>query len=432
MYTFEIGACAQPAAIEEIASPRPIPRVVYWIGLSSLLADISSEAVASALPVFLFSVLQLSPLETGFLDGLYQGGAALVRVVAGYIADRRRHNRAVAFLGYALSVASRVGLMLSVSFGMLLALLSLLLDRIGKGIRTAPRDAIIAGHTPPESLGAAFGVHRSMDAAGALIGPLLGAALLWWFPFRFDWLFGVSLFFGIAGLVVFGTRVLEPVRPTVDPSLVGDARQAASLSFRTVLRMLLGCAPFVHLTLLAVVLSTFTISDGLVYLSLQREVGFNEKFVPLMFGFTALIFLLAAVPFGRLADRVGLVPLFLAGYGALAFVYLWFAFGPHQSPWLVGTIVGVMGLHYAATDGVLAATAVRSLDPRIRTTGLAMLATAVGLTRIASSSLYGWVWQRNGQHTAVLVFSVGMTCCCVAACVILQVSRGARSLELAK
>jgi len=391
-----------------------IPAVVYWIGLSSLLADISAESVASALPVFLYSILQLSPLQVGFLDGLYQGGAALVRVAAAYVADRRRDNRGVAFLGYALSALSRIGFLFSGSAGLLLAMVSLCMDRVGKGIRTAPRDALIAGHSRPEQLGAAFGVHRAMDAVGAFVGPLLGAAILWWLPFGFDWLFAASLVFGVAGLVVFRAQVTEPRAPaTVEADAVNEAVPGPW-------RLIRADKAFLRLTVLAAFLAMFTISDGLVYLSMQRASGIDERLLPMMFAVTALFFLATAAPIGRLADRVGPFLVFLGGYVLLAGLYLWLAFAGVMGRPSVAAIVCLLGVHYAATDGVLAATATRSLDARVRATGLAVLATAVGLTRIGSSSVYGWVWERAGQSAAIMTYALGMSGCCAIALLVLR------------
>jgi sugar phosphate permease len=224
MYSFQIGSRAPAHGRSERAA---VPRIVYWVGLSSLLADISAESVASALPVFLFTVLQLSPLAVGFLDGLYQGGAALVSVVAAYFADRRRNNRGIALLGYALSAVSRLGLIASGSLGLLVAMVSLCIDRVGKGIRTAPRDAIIAGHTPPAAMGAAFGVHRALDAVGAFVGPLVGAALLWLMPGRFEGLFWASFVFGVVGVLVFRARATEPRVAPTQPNVAPPRRACA-------------------------------------------------------------------------------------------------------------------------------------------------------------------------------------------------------------
>ncbi len=119
------------------AARSATPRVVYWIGLTSMLTDISTEMIASTLPVFMFSILNLSPLQVGFMDGLYQGAAAIVRVAAGYIADARQSNRLIAFLGYLLSFIARIGFLFASMGGMLVVLGGLLADRIGKGIRSA-------------------------------------------------------------------------------------------------------------------------------------------------------------------------------------------------------------------------------------------------------------------------------------------------------
>jgi MFS family permease len=423
VYSFEIGARSRgrsPPPDDGPVGGAPVPRVVYWIGLSSLLADISAESVSSVLPVFLFSVLQLSALQVGFLDGLYQGGAALVRVLAALVADRRLANRAIATAGYALSVLSRLGLLLSGSLGLLAAVVSLCIDRFGKGIRTAPRDSLIAGHTPRNQIGASFGVHRSMDAVGAFLGPLIGAAILWLLPFRFDWLFAVSFAFGLAGLIVFRLTVTEPRPDTIADNAVPAARPG-------VLRMLWANASFKRLTLLAVVLSIFTVSDGLVYLWIQRDAGIDERYVPLMFAATALAFIATARPIGRLADRIrsGPASLFLVGYAVLAFIYLWLAFGALSSWLTIPVILVLLGVHYAATDGVLAAAAVHSLDPRARTTGLAVLTTAIGLTRIGSSSLFGWVWEYGGSQLAMKIFSFGALGCCLLALIVLRaISKG--------
>ncbi len=401
-----------------------LPRVVWWIGLSSLLADVSAESVASALPVFLLAVLQLSPLEVGVLDGVYQGGAALVRVAAGAVADRRHANHRVALLGYGLSVLSRVGFLLAGAAGLLLALASLCMDRIGKGIRTAPRDALIAGHVPRAQLGAAFGLHRAMDAGGALAGPLLGAALLAW-PAGGGYigLFAASALAGAAGWLVFRARVPEAPRLDAEGQALPLPLQQP-LPLRHLVARLVADRPFVALCALSLLLSAFTVSDGLLYLTLQQGVGLDGKFVPLMFAGTAAVFLATASPLGRMADRHGPVPLFVAGYAGLAALYALLALW-QRPPAAVGWgVVAALGLHYAATDGVLAAAAARTLDPRVRTTGLATLATAVGLTRLGASALYGALWQAGGPGLARGVFATGLAACCAVGIGVLAWRRG--------
>ncbi len=409
MYQIE---SARAAANADHSAQARVPPVVYWIGLTSLLTDIATEMIASTLPVFMFSVLLLSPLQVGFLDGLYQGGAALIRVWAGYLADKRQNNKGVALLGYLLSVIARVGLLLSVSAGMLLAALSLFADRIGKGIRSAPRDALIAGHTPKEALGAAFGIHRSMDAFGAMIGPLLAAGLLWWRPQGFNLIFGLSIGFGILGLFVLWRFVTEPALPLSEDS--GSTPHApVTLSFADAVRALWAQRSFMRLLVFAAVLSLFTISDGLVFVALQKKIGFSDQFVPLLFVGTAFVFLATAPFIGSRAARFGYEKTFIFGYLLLAIAYVWFALGALSTlPEMIAFVI-LFGLHYAATDGVLAALAVQRLPVAVRTTGLAAITTATGLTRIASSSGFGWLWQSYGQTAAALVFAAGMALCLI-------------------
>lgn len=427
---------ARQALGSRAVSSTATPRVIYWIGLTSMLTDISSEMIASILPVFMFSVLNLAPLQVGFIDGIYQGAAAVVRVAAGYLADARQNNRVVAFAGYFLSALARIGFLLSGVAGMLVLMLSLLADRLGKGVRTAPRDALIAGHVLPALRAQAFGVHRTMDAVGAFAGPLLAAGILWLRPEGYVLLFGVSLGFAVLGLIAFWWNVPEPARAEVtagmerelatmaaSPTIQHDGSKPdkpRSLGFVESISALYRVTPFMQLLVLAVVLSLFTISDGLMYVSLQRKLGLEEQSVPLMFVATAFVFLLTAMPIGRLAGRIGCAPVLLIGYGMLTLAYLWFAFGfgvagesstGAASMLQLGVLVAILGVHYAATDGVMAALAVSYLPVEIRTTGLAALTTAIGLTRIGSSTLYGWTWQTYAQSTAAIVFALGMALC---------------------
>ena len=158
-----------------------VGRNVFFLGLTSLLTDISSEMVTATLPLYLLLVLGLPPLQFGLLDGINQGASALVRIASGLIADRWRRAKEVATAGYAFSAICRIGLLLVGRSGLGLSGV-VLLDRIGKGIRTAPRDAMIAASAPSEKLATAFGVHRAMDTAGAMLGPLIAAGLLFLAP----------------------------------------------------------------------------------------------------------------------------------------------------------------------------------------------------------------------------------------------------------
>ncbi|MYS09312.1 MFS transporter, partial [Streptomyces sp. SID6041] len=170
---------------------RRVPGTVLALGAVSLVTDVSSEMVTAVLPLYLVLGLGLSPLQFGLLDGLSTGATALVRLLGGATADRGGRHKAVGGIGYALSACSRLGLLLAGgATGWIAAALAA--DRLGKGVRTAPRDALITLHSPPEHLGRAFGTHRAMDTTGALLGPPAAFALLWATADAYDAVFAVS------------------------------------------------------------------------------------------------------------------------------------------------------------------------------------------------------------------------------------------------
>ena len=194
------SAAAQPIAVDRPAEPR-VSRNVLGLGLTSLFTDISSEMVSAVLPLYFISILRMTPLQFGVVDGLYQGVSALVRLAGGLAADRSRRYKEVAALGYGLSAFCKLGLLAAGGLWTLLAAL-MVVDRTGKGIRTAPRDALISLSSRPEQLGTAFGVHRAMDTAGAMIGPIIAFALLSLAPMAFDAVFVTSFCFALIGLGV--------------------------------------------------------------------------------------------------------------------------------------------------------------------------------------------------------------------------------------
>ncbi|MBI1889824.1 MAG: MFS transporter [Burkholderiales bacterium] len=369
---------------------------VYLLGLTSLLTDISSEMVASVLPVYLLTVLRLSPFEFGLIDGLYNGAVAVVRLAAGYLSDLTRRHKAIAFIGYLLSAISRCGLFIAGVAGWASTAAVILVDRIGKGIRTAPRDAMIAAQATPDTLGASFGVHRAMDAVGAVLGPLLAAGILLWLPRRFDIVFASSIFFAVLGLSVLGLFVRH--RPM--------QAHPSAITFGATLHALK--APrFMLLALTATLLSVFTLSDNMLYMGLQRRLQFDASLVPLLFVGTALVFMLLAVPAGRLADRFGHLRIFLLGYVLLALAYGLFSVLPPLNFTPIIFVV-LLGTYYAATDGVMAALAAQQLPVELRATGIAWVTTLVSLGRMASSILFGWTWEKWGHTQAVGWFAVCM------------------------
>ncbi len=395
------------------ASGARISSTVLLLGIVSLLTDISAEMVATIMPLYLLSAAGLSPLQFGIIDGVYQAGAALVRIAGGFVGDRWRRHKEVAALGYGISTFCKLALIaVGTAWSGLLAVI--LLDRAGKGIRTAPRDAMISMSTPKAQLGAAFGIHRALDTTGAMLGPLIAFGVLLWAPTAFDGLFFISFCFGLVGL---GVLLLFVEQPRSDRA----ARQEPELRRETRLRLLLD-RRFLALSAAGGVLGLATISDAFIYLGLQHELDFQPGIFPLLFVATAAVYMLLAMPIGRLADRIGRSRVFLAGYALLVPVYGCLLLSDVGIPGVVACTV-LLGTFYAATDGVLAAMASALLPEPIRGTGLAALVTATSTGRLFASVLFGALWTAFGYETAVLAFVAALVLALAAAVPVLAQRR---------
>jgi len=380
----------------EAAPGWRVSRNVVNLGLTSFFTDVSSEMVSTVLPLYLVFTLRMTALQLGVVDGLYQGATALMRLAAGMAADRGGRHKEVALAGYGISAVCKLGLL--AAGGAFIPLIAVILaDRAGKGLRTAPRDTLISLSAPPARLGLAFGVHRALDTAGALVGPLIAFALLTLLPGAFDAVFMVSFCAAAVGVAVLLL-------------LVEGRRSEGSLRRRVALRSMLALLRLPRFRLLVVAaagLGLVTIADAFVYLALQHRVEFSATALPLLYVLTSLAYLALAVPAGRLADRVGRGWVLVGGYVALAVVYVALlapANGPVQ---LLGGLL-LLGVFYACTDGVLPALASGVLPAETRSTGLALLGTGVALSRLAGSVLFGALWTAAGLEPAVLVFLGGL------------------------
>ncbi|WP_326951093.1 MFS transporter [Amycolatopsis sp. NBC_01307] len=379
---------------------------VFALGAVSLVTDVSSEMVTAILPVYLVLGLHLSPAAYGLFDGLYTGATALLRLVGGYVADRVRRRKAVAGVGYALSAVMKLGLLAAGASATAIGAV-ITLDRTGKGLRTAPRDALITLSAPEPLLGRAFGVHRAMDSVGAFAGPLVALGVLAAVgatnPEAFDAVFVMSFCIAAIGVLLLVLFVRDRRTP----------RTAAAVSPRAALALLRGRGVR-RLLVAACVLGLATVGDGFVYLLLQHKEDVATGWFPLLAVGTNLSYLLLAAPLGALADRIGRLPVVLGGYGALAVVYLLLA-GPVSGWPLFALALALYGAFYAATDGVLMALAGPLLPEALRTTGISLVQTAQALAYFASSVLFGLAWQFWGAELAIgvaagaAVVAIGVT-----------------------
>jgi MFS family permease len=385
-----------------------VSRNVVLLGLVSLLTDISSEMVSTVLPIYAIVALGATPLQYGLIDGLYQGAAALVRVGSGVVSDRWSRYKEVAVAGYGLSAVCRV-LLLAVggTVGGLSA--SIVADRVGKGIRTAPRDALITLSSSKDRLGTAFGVHRAMDTAGAMLGPLVAVGILLLAPGQFNAVFGVSLCFAVLGLAVLVLFVQNKRRERAAAEAAGERRPGIKSALK-----LLGHTRYRTLVLVGSALGLVTISDAFIYLGIQRSMDISNALFPLLFVGSALAFMLLAVPVGRLADRVGRARVFVAGYALLPVVYTVLML-PKVGAVELGFALLMLGAYYAATDGVLSAAAGGLVPQEQVGSALGLLVTATSLAKLVASVLFGLLWTAVGIQTAALIFLIALVLAVAAA-----------------
>ncbi|XVV16575.1 MFS transporter [Actinoplanes sp. CA-131856] len=366
-----------------------VATTVVLLGVVSMFTDVSSEMVAAVLPLYLTTQVGLGYLAYGFVDGLYQGVSAVVRIGGGYAADRNGHPKWIAVLGYGVSALSRIALLPAHGFATIVSVISA--DRLGKGLRTAPRDALIAASSDPAQLGRAFGVHRTLDTIGAVLGPLVAFALLAMVPGSYDSVFVVSFAFAIVGLAVLLLFV---------PNMRTHAATART-GLRVVFRELAGKGLRKPLIATAI-LGVLTVGDGFLYLSIQQRDDLTASLFPLLYVGTNVAYLAFALPLGRLADRVGRARVFVGGHVALLAAY--FAAGG-QFGGIATTVLVLLllGTYYAATDGVLPALVSRLVSEETRGSGIAAAQTVVALSRFVSALAFGSLWVLVGRGNALLI-----------------------------
>jgi MFS family permease len=382
-------------------STKGVSRTVITLGWVSLLTDVSSEMVAAILPLFIVVQLGLTPLTYGIVESVYQAGSVLARLAGGYLGDRRR-PKIIAAAGYGASAVCKVLLMFVTSLAGIMGVVAL--DRAGKGLRTAPRDAMIADATKPETMGRAFGVHRALDTFGALLGPIVAWLLLLIAMDDFTLVFFVSFCFALMGVVLI--LFLKPER--VKDETKADSEQSIAttkVDFRAIRSFLRDPRMTAVLTITAL-LSITTIADGFLYLSLALQGAVQTQHFPLLFVATSLVYLLTAVPAGNLADRIGRARVFAVGYAFLLCAY----FGAGIIGGMAGVVICVvaLGLFYAATDGVLSALTAPILPSHVRSTGLSIVQATQAIGRAAGAIAFGVLWSTFGLTAAVWIYMLAL------------------------
>jgi len=368
-----------------------LSRNVIVLGLVSLFQDLSSEMLYPVVPLFLASVLGAPMTVIGLIEGFAEFTAAILKAVFGRLSDRFQRRRAFISLGYGLSAMSRPVLLLANSWGFVLA--SRLLDRLGKGVRTSPRDALLAASAPAEQRGKVFGFHRALDTSGAVIGPLVAIWLLAVTDndYRFVFLIAVIPTTG-AFLLTF---LVKEAKPEIVTNKLTDHWSLITENL-----------PPAYWKFLAINFIFFLGNSSDVFLILRaKDLGLSSTSAIFAYVIYNLTFALSAAPAGILSDRLGRRRVMQAGFILFACVYAGCALA--QSTFVIWPLFALYGFYAAMTEGVGKAAIVDLVAPEHRGSAIGVFYMATGCAALIANGLAGWLWKEFGASTA-LIFSAAL------------------------
>lgn len=378
------------------SSLKQIPAGVWVLGFVSMLMDISSEMIHSLLPMFMVGALGVSAFTVGIIEGLAESTALVVKVFSGALSDYLGKRKGLALLGYALGAFSKP--LFAIASGTGLVVAARLVDRVGKGIRGAPRDALVADIVPPEARGAAFGLRQALDTVGAFLGPLLavGLMLLWADDYRA--VFWVAVIPGLLAVALLFFGVQEPERRT------GEKR---TNPIRRDNLVRLGGA-YWWVVAVGAVFTLARFSEAFLVLRAQQT-GVATALVPLVMVAMNLVYAASAYPFGWLSDRVRHTRLLALGLLVLALADVVLASGSDWKTMLAG--VALWGIHMGMTQGLLATMVADTAPADLRGTAYGVFNLVSGLAMLVASGLAGWLWDRHGASST---FYAGAIFCALA------------------
>jgi MFS family permease len=392
-------------AMPPVASRLRLPAGIWVLGGVSLLMDVSSELIHSLLPVFMVTALGTSVLTVGLIEGFAESTALIVKVFSGVLSDYMGRRKPLAILGYGLAAVSKPLFAMAGTAGLVLT--ARLIDRVGKGIRGAPRDALVADLAPPGMRGAAFGLRQALDTVGAFLGPVLaiGLMLLWANDFRaVFWVAVIPALLALA-LLVFGVR---------EPAPAGTAAAGNPIRRENLRRLGRG---YWRVVVIGAVFTLARFSEAFLVLRAQQG-GLALAWTPLVLIAMNVVYSAGAYPLGKLADRASHGALLAGGLAVLIAADLLLAKSNH-GPALWGGIA-LWGLHMAMTQGLLATMVAKVAPADLRGTAFGFFNLLSGVALLAASGLAGWVWDRWGASVTFL------TGAALAAVALAAVAGGAR------
>lgn len=369
------------------ATLRQIPGSIWALGFVSLLMDVSSELIHSLLPVFMVTTLGISVFTVGLIEGAAEATALIVKVFSGALSDYWGKRKPLAILGYGLGAFTKPLFALATSAGWIVT--ARLVDRVGKGIRGAPRDALVADIAPPELRGAAFGLRQSLDTVGAFLGPMLavGFMLLWADDFRaVFWVASVPAFLCVA-LLIWGVH--EPERPLA-------AKRVNPISCANLARL---SPAYWWVVGVGAVFTLARFSEAFLVLR-ANEGGLAMAWTPVVLISMNIVYAACAYPFGKLADKLPHTQ--LLGWGLLLLIGADALLAYSNSGIAFWAGVALWGLHMAMTQGLLAAMVADTAPADLRGTGYGLFNLLSGLAMLVASGLAGWLWQSFGAATTFM------------------------------
>ncbi|MFO1432738.1 MAG: MFS transporter [Candidatus Competibacteraceae bacterium] len=374
----------------DAAAQTRIPLAIWALGVVSLLMDISSELIHSLLPVFLVNSLGVSAFTVGWIEGAGESLALLIKVFSGPLSDWLGQRKGLAVVGYGLGALSKP--LFAVATNASLVLSARLLDRAGKGLRGAPRDALVADLAPPAIRGAAYGLRQALDTVGAFTGPLLAVALMWRWANDVRAVFWVAVVPGLLSVAVllFGVQEPQPSKP---------AQRVNPLRWRELKGLGEG---YGWVAAVGAVFTLARFSEAFLILR-ASQAGLPSAAVPLVLVAMNVVYALSAYPLGSLSDTVSHTNLLAVGLSVLVVADLVLATAG-ESWWWVFLGVGLWGLHLGATQGLLAALVADAAPAEWRGTAFGVFNLLSGLAMLFASALAGWLWDRFGPE---FTFSAG-------------------------
>ena len=365
-------------------------RNVTIAGLVSFFMDVSSEMIYPLVPLFLANVLGVNKSVIGLIEGIAESTASLLKVFSGWFSDRIGNRKWLMAVGYGISTLSRPFVALAISWQQVLG--SRFIDRFGKGVRTAPRDAIIAESADKAYLGRAFGFHRSMDTMGAVVGPAMAFLLLGLFSDDYRKVFWLSMIPGVIAVLLIIFFIKEKKKAGVQfiaPGKEGSINRTPTVSGRPKLTLKHFDWRFKFFVIIASLFAVGNSSDVFLILRAQ-QVGVSTVMIPMVYLLFNLIYSLSSIPAGMAADRFGKKRVILLGFVLFAFLY--YGFGAASGTKAIWILFSLYGLFMGLTEGIQKAFLATIIPQDFKATAFGVYNTAVGLAMFPASLIGGWLW----------------------------------------